>query len=90
MHTRRLGRKGVVMSWAVEGQEGIGHINCRNNDYVEGRMASLGFQLDYDKTIQLRTVASLPWFKFTVMVFVPDEERRRMMMGLWQDRQAAA
>jgi hypothetical protein len=82
----RLGRKGVVMSWAVEGQEGIGHINCRNNDYVEGRMASLGYQLDYDKTVKLRTVASLPWFKFTVMVFVPDQERLRMMKELWQGR----
>jgi len=28
-------KKGIVISWAIVGQKGIGHVNCQNNDYVK-------------------------------------------------------
>ena len=27
-------RKTIILSWAIEGQPGDGHVNCRNNDYI--------------------------------------------------------
>ncbi|HNX37492.1 MAG TPA: methyltransferase domain-containing protein [Candidatus Cloacimonadota bacterium] len=59
----------IIMSWAVEGQPGIGHFNCRDNDYIIAEMFARGFDLDYESTDHLREQSSLPWFKNTLMVF---------------------
>lgn len=42
----RNNRCGVVLSWAVPGQSGRGHVNCRDNGYVAGEMRKLGYVLD--------------------------------------------
>lgn len=65
---------GIVISWAVEGQGGDGHVNCRNNDYIISRFNRYGFNYDSDSTVLLRLSASeYPnsgwWFKNTLMVF---------------------
>lgn len=59
----------VVLSWAVVGQAGDGHVNCRNNDYVISKMLEAGFALVEDATLRLREESSLRWFKNTLMVF---------------------
>lgn len=62
-------KRGVVMSWAVEGQGGLGHVNCRNNDWVENKMKERGFWRDVYSEQQLRNAAKIKWFKNTLMVY---------------------
>lgn len=61
--------KGIVLSWAIEGQGGHGHVNERNNDYIRGRFEALGYTSDPIAEFYLRTHATLDWFKNTIMVF---------------------
>jgi hypothetical protein len=61
---------GIVLSWAVEGQGGWGHFNCRNNDYVRKRMESYGFVSDEEAEQRIRSTAtSCGHFRTTLMVF---------------------
>lgn len=62
-------KNGLILSWAVEGQRGFGHFNCRNNNYIKARLASYGFYNDLAAEKKLRNRSSLPWFKNTIMVF---------------------
>jgi len=68
----------LVMSWAVVGQGGDGHVNCRNNDYAIAAMERRGFVHFEAATKSARSVISteyneaageLPWFKNTLLVF---------------------
>lgn len=61
-------KKYLVLSWAIEGQDGIGHINCRNNDYIISELDKRGFS--YDETSEaIRDYEDLLWFKNTFMIF---------------------
>ncbi len=62
-------RLGVVLSWAIEGQGGRGHVNERNNDYVKRIFEELGYSNDREQESKLRRAATLDWFKNTIMVF---------------------
>lgn len=65
-----LATKGVIiLSWAVEGQPGYGHVNCQNNDYVISEMSDRGFFYNFDKSEYLRKNSELWWFKDTTMYF---------------------
>lgn len=66
-HVNAGGR--LVLSWAVEGQGGLGHVNCRNNDYVVALFGALGYKYLSAESEALRSVATLPWFRNTIMVF---------------------
>lgn len=59
----------VILSWAVPGQGGDGHVNCKPNDYIEEVMGSHGFSRMIIHESYLRSCAQLPWFKNTLMVF---------------------
>ena len=59
----------LILSWAVEGQVGEGHVNCRNNDYIKEVFESKGFRNLPDYEIKLRQDSTLSWFKNTIMVF---------------------
>tara|TARA_R110000823_G_scaffold303236_1_gene424566 strand:- start:32 stop:1801 length:1770 start_codon:yes stop_codon:yes gene_type:complete len=61
--------KGVILSWAVPGQPGDGHINCQSNEYIINKMLDKGFNIDWDSTYRLRENATLWWFKNTLMCF---------------------
>ena len=61
--------RGVIVTWAVEGQRGQGHVNCRNNDYIKKTFDNLGYHNDLENEASLRQCASVPWFKNTIMVF---------------------
>jgi hypothetical protein len=61
--------KGLILSWAVPGQPGHGHVNCRPNEYIESQIHSRGFERDFDGEKELRSSATLDWFKKTIMVF---------------------
>jgi len=61
--------KGIILSWAVIGQKGSGHVNCQNNDYVKELFKNLGYKNDIKAENILREKSSLNWFKKTIMVF---------------------
>ncbi|HXP49877.1 MAG TPA: hypothetical protein VN922_07990, partial [Bacteroidia bacterium] len=64
----------IIMSWAVEGQAGIGHINCRNNYWVVEQLKKRGYKLDEEKTLSMRLAVAdchCSWFKNTLMYFTP-------------------
>ena len=61
--------KGVVLSWAVVGQGGDGHVNCQDNEYIKEAFSSLNYTNDEYSEFTLRSHATLPWFKNTIMVF---------------------
>jgi hypothetical protein len=62
----------IIMSWAIPGQAGIGHINCKPNSWVIAEMANRGFKLDQEKTNSLREAVEhchCSWFRNTLMYF---------------------
>ena len=59
----------IIVSWAVEGQGGLGHVNCRNNDYVIDKFWSYGYSLMEKETKKLRKASKISWFKNTIMVY---------------------
>ena len=74
----RASKKHICLSWAVEGQAGWGHVNCRNNDYVVNEFTRRGFTYKEKSSMALRKASQIrrnktdqefPWFKNTIMVF---------------------
>lgn len=65
----RASKKCIVLSWAIEGQSGSGHVNCRNNDYVIEEMKKRGFKFNPSVSNWFREHSELPWFKNTLMTF---------------------
>jgi SAM-dependent methyltransferase len=60
----------LVLSWAVVGQGGTGHVNCQNNDYVVKKFKSLNYTYNSTQSMHLRAQESCaPWFKNTILVF---------------------
>ena len=62
-------KKGMVISWAIEGQAGIGHVNCHNNDYIIKKIEKLGYIYNPALSQIFRNKATFPYFKNTIMVF---------------------
>jgi hypothetical protein len=61
--------KWIILSWAIVGQIGYGHVNCRNNDYIIEKIANKGFTFKQDISDLFRKNSTTPWFKNTTMVF---------------------
>jgi 2-polyprenyl-3-methyl-5-hydroxy-6-metoxy-1,4-benzoquinol methylase len=59
----------LLMSWALPGQPGLGHINCRPTKYIISKISDKGFIYDNDLTIHFRNMSSIWWFKNTIMFF---------------------
>lgn len=67
----------VLLSWAVPGQDGIGHINCQSNEWVIAQMNDRGYSIDLVKTMELRSAVNschCNWFRNTIMYFAPTHE----------------
>lgn len=56
----RHARTGLVMSWAVPGQAGHHHVNCRARPHVLAALAGHGFALDEHLTAELRGLTRYP------------------------------
>lgn len=65
----QLNTKGMILSWAVEGQSGKGHYNCRNNSYIIEKFVSMGYKYCEKDSMHLRQSSKAKWFKNTIMVF---------------------
>jgi hypothetical protein len=64
----RWNHRGVILSWAVPGQPGKGHVNCLSNADVIRRMRLLGYA-HVPASEAVRANAQLEWFRNTFMVF---------------------
>merc|ERR1712232_984285 len=76
-HLTKHASKGLVISWAVKGQPGNGHVNCQNNEYVIEHLEQRGFKYNQPSTMNIRAQSAkcpgTPWFQKTLMVFEKDE-----------------
>lgn len=61
--------KGLILSWAIPGQGGRGHVNEQKNNYIIQQMLFKGFIYLPEKSQFLRDSSKLWWFKNTIMVF---------------------
>jgi len=62
----------IILSWAVRGQLGHGHINCLNNDEIIDKMSSCGFIFLKEDTERIRREVNFlktPWLEETIMIF---------------------
>lgn len=61
----------LVLSWAIPGQPGFGHVNCKTNEEVIEMFQQKGFRYDDWSSQWLRSFIkdNTPWFKNTLMVF---------------------
>ena len=63
----------LIMSWAIRGQPGWGHVNCLDNHEVITKLEDLGMKFLQKETETVRS--SIPtgdvcwWFKSTTLVF---------------------
>ena len=64
-----LANKTIILSWALPGQNGFGHVNCQSNDYIVDKIEAKGFRYNFKDTTFLRSRAYRTWFKRTTMVF---------------------
>jgi 2-polyprenyl-3-methyl-5-hydroxy-6-metoxy-1,4-benzoquinol methylase len=63
-------KNSLIISWAIEGQGGSGHVNCKNNDYIIGQVQDRGFKYNTAASDALRKAATnASWFSYTLMVF---------------------
>jgi len=60
--------KGVIITWALEGVPGYGHINCRDWKYIKDKFIELNYTLDEDNTNKLRDLCELQWLSWSLMV----------------------
>ena len=59
----------LILSWAIEGQSGNGHVNCRNNDYIISEMDKRGFIFD-PSILEIRKGFDQDcWFFNSLMLF---------------------
>jgi tryptophanyl-tRNA synthetase len=58
----------LLLSWGIEGQPGVGHINCRNNDYIIDQVEARGFRF-VPSILNIRKHAEQWWFRESLMLF---------------------
>ena len=59
----------VILSWAIPGQGGLGHVNCQTNEYVIKLFQKRGFVYNKEESDFLRKHSVEPWFNNTILVF---------------------
>ena len=59
----------VILSWAVPGQGGEGHVNGKTAEAVNQKMKERGWEKNERFTSQLQRNATLPWIRANVQVF---------------------
>ncbi len=60
----------IILSWAIPGQQGFGHVNNQPNDYIIKQMKERGWRIDIEQSNHLRKHCSgATWFENTIMVF---------------------
>ena len=66
----RNNRHGIVLSWAIVGQPGRGHVNCRENAHVKAKLVAMGYENDRAAEIEMRaSVEDGSFLQSNLMVF---------------------
>lgn len=65
----RHNRDGIILSWAVPGQGGFGHVNEKPNEDVIEMVCGYGYRHNRAVSTWLREVSTLRWFQNTLMLF---------------------
>ena len=60
----------LILSWALPGQGGDGHVNEQSNEYIIDQMSNRGYSFYKEAADYFKQVANLWWFKKTIMVFI--------------------
>lgn len=68
----RHARRGIVLTWAVEGQPGHHHVNGHSHDYTINKLKEEGASYDAESSERLQNSSTFEWFKKSVMVFRTD------------------
>ena len=65
----------IVLSWALPGQEGYHHVNCKSNEWVINEMEQRGFKYLQDDSDLARDIVEdrFQYFKNTIMIFQSKE-----------------
>jgi len=61
----------LIMSWAIPGQDGIGHVSCKHNIWVVAEMKRRGYRLLLEDSLNARSIIEnrLSYFRNTLMLF---------------------
>lgn len=61
----------LILSWAVRGQPGYGHVNCLDNHEVINIFEKRGFKYLPEQSADARGIVgdNTPWFRNTIMIF---------------------
>jgi hypothetical protein len=61
----------LILSWAIPGQGGLGHVNCRHNIWVIDEMQKRGLVFNLQDSLKARAMVSnhARWFRDTLLVF---------------------
>lgn len=66
-------KKGIIMSWALPGQGGDGHVNEKSTSYIIKKIEKYGFKLNREKTNEIReNIIISPnfiYFKHNLLIF---------------------
>ena len=65
----RHAKEGIILSWAVPGQNGHSHVNLKNFGYVKEQMAQRGFYVDEDNSKHIKMNTNLSWLKKNLYVY---------------------
>jgi len=76
---------GLIVSWAIPGQGGDGHINEQEVSYIRKKIEDRGFVYDADATKRMRDSARIAHFVHNIMVFHREVPRRieEFSEGCW-------
>lgn len=71
----RHSREGIVLSWAVIGQDGLAHVNNRPPEHPIKVMEEQGFGFDFKESERLRSVSTFEWFQRNINVYYRKESK---------------
>ena len=60
----------IILSWALPGQGGDGHMNEKPNEYIKNKFLERNYDCWEEASQYLRDSTTLWWFKNTIMVFI--------------------
>ena len=67
---KKHSKKFIILSWAIPGQPGTGHVNCRDNDYIIRILNKNNYKYMFDETqIFRKNISKYNFFKNTIMIF---------------------
>ena len=64
----------IMLTWAAPGQQGWHHVNCQPEGYWIDKLASIGFTLDPDLTLESKKISEPGHYRHRGLLFVREKE----------------